>query len=125
MKYVLIPVTEGRANAGDGEMVMPAMIMNLISAIVLSVWTTSKLIPNLHGWGRFGICAIAVFIVMVLTAVPVVGTIICVSNAILWIVLFWSLIGGIPVVWLKWTLRAIASLFIVAFESAPILCRLS
>ena len=28
MKYVLIPVTEGRANAGDGEMVMPAMIMN-------------------------------------------------------------------------------------------------
>lgn len=125
MKYVLIPITEGTATSGDGEMVIPAMIMNLISAIVLSVWATSKLFPNLHGWGRFGICAIAVFIVLILTAVPVVGTLICVANAIMWIVLFWTLIGGISVVWLKWTLRAIAILFIVAFESAPILCRLS
>ncbi|MBE6035102.1 MAG: hypothetical protein E7222_10465 [Clostridiales bacterium] len=125
MKYVLIPVKEGTATSGDGEMVMPAMVMNLISAIILSVWATSEYTPNLHGWGRFVVCTVAVFTVLFLTMVPIVGTIICVANAILWIILFWALFGGISVVWLKWSLRVLAVLFIVAFESAPILCRLS
>ena len=115
MKYVLIPVTEGTVTADEGEMVMPAMIMNLMSAIILSVWATSKYAPEIHGWGRFIVCTIVVFTVLVLTMIPIVGTIICVANAILWIILFWTLIGGISVVWLKWTLRAVAILLIVAF----------
>lgn len=122
MKFVLIPVTPG--SSSDEEMaIFPAMIMHLITAIMLSVWATSKFLPDLHGWGRFGVCALFVLAVLILTFVPIIGMIICIANAILWIVFFWLLIGQIPIVWLKWTLRVISILFIVAFESAPILMR--
>lgn len=120
MKFVLIPVKEGTSFSED-SISLPAMIMNLISAIVLSIWGTSVIFPDLHGWGRFGVCVLTVIVMLVLTVIPIIGTILCIANGIAWIVVLWMLFGNISIVWLKWTLRIVSIILIVAFESVPVI----
>ena len=120
MSYLLIPVKEGSATS-DSDLMMPGFIMQLISAIILSVVATSKWLPDLHGWGRFGLCALAVVIVLILSMLPKIGAVICIANGIAWIVVLWMLVGGISILWLNWTLRIIAILLVAAFESIPVM----
>lgn len=120
MKFVLIPLKDGSAS-DEPNVLVPAIIMHLISAIALSIMATSKWLPDLHGWGRFGLCVLAVVVFMVLSMLPIVGVVIGVANAILWIVILWMLFGGIDTAWLKWVLRIVVMILIVLFEGVSIM----
>lgn len=121
MSYLIIPVKEGSGSSSDADFMVPAMVMHLISAIILSVVATSKWLPSLHGWGRFGVCAVSVVILLVLSMMPKVGAVLSIVNAIVWLVAFWMLFGGISIIWLKWGLRIFVALLIVGFEGMAVM----
>jgi len=121
MSYLIIPVKEGSSSNSETVFLLPAFVMHLISAIILSVYLTSRVTPNLHGWGRFGLCTVVVVAFVVLSMLPKIGAVISIANAIIWILVFWTAIGGISIVWLKWGLRVFTTLLIVAFEGMAVM----
>ena len=120
MKYLLIPLKNGSSSDGSDAMI-PGIIMNLISAIIISINVTSKWFPDLHGFGRFALCILIAFVICVLSILPKIGAVICVLNAIVWIAISWLLCGAIPILWLRWGLRIFSLLFIILFEGIIIL----
>jgi hypothetical protein len=116
MKYLLIPVNSKSSSDTNADVMLPGFVMQLLTGIFGSIFLTGTLLPDVHGWGRFAICLMAIAILLLLSLAPVIGPFLCVANAILWIILFWFLVGGIPIEWLKWTLRIITTLLILLFE---------
>ena len=121
MKYALVPLKECSIANADAHVLMPACIINFISAIIVAIVGTERFLPNLHGWGRFWVCIATILGLLVLTFAPVIGPLLCIAAAIFWIIQFWVFFGGIPWTWLKWTLRVFVTLFIGLAETVPII----
>ena len=121
MSYLIIPVKEGSSSNSETDVMFPAFVMHFISAIILSVYATSRVAPDLHGWARFGLCTVAVVIFVVLSMLPKIGAVLSVANAIVWILALWAVFGGISFVWLKWGLRVFTTFLIVAFEGMAVM----
>ena len=98
MKYLLIPIEKTHTkNSDDGNIFIPAIVINMITMIFLAISLTSEYIPNLHGLGRFVLCSLFVIIGLLLTFIPVIGDIISIGIGILWIYILWNLTDGISV----------------------------
>lgn len=124
MKFLLIPINNHNFS-DDVSAFMPAIILNLITAIIFTIWGfspfLSKHVPTLHGWIKFGICVIFIIALTILSFMPYIGYVLSLLSAIFWIMCILSLTKGISTSWLKWTLRVLCSLLVILFEGSVFL----
>lgn len=116
MKYLLVPINNNSNSSDDFNVLLPGTILNFISTIILSIYITAY-IPSLHGWLRFGICAVCVIGLITLSFIPYIGSILCFLFSIFWIYCILSLTKSISSSGLKWILRTIGILLTLLFES--------
>ena len=121
MDFLLVPISGGGMD--DAEAGVGGYLMHLVTGIFISIAVTEKLLPDIHGWLRFFICLAITIVFMVLSMLPIIGTIIAIVNGFMWIGVCWVWVAAIPFAWLMWTLRIIALIFFGSFELMFIVSR--
>ena len=75
MKYLLVPISE-TSGSNDLEFeataMAPSMIMNFITAIIISLLLSSRFLPDMHGWHRFLACTVFSIFYVILYFIPII-----------------------------------------------------
>ena len=89
--------------------------LTTVSSILTSIILTEHFFSNFNGWGKLGLYVILSILYLKLIAVPIIGTILSIVSAGIWIAVIWFLLENIGTLWMKWLLRILFTTAIIGF----------